>query len=131
MKFHRETHFQNLPARGCLAVACAALFLLTATPAGAQARRTLRGQVPPVVTRLPAVDRLPASTDLHLTIGLPLHNTEALTNLLQQIYDPASPRYHQYLTAEQFTEMFGPTEQEYQTLIAFAQTNGFTITGTN
>ena len=39
---------------------------------------------------------LPASQTLNLAIGLPLRNREALTNLLEQLYDPASPVYHQY-----------------------------------
>ena len=66
---------------------------------------------------------------LQLAIGLPLRNREALANLLQQIYDPSSPYYRHYLTPEQFTEMFGPTEEDYQTLIAFAKTNGLTVSG--
>lgn len=51
--------------------------------------------------------------------------------MLQQIYDRASPQYRHYLTPEQFTEMFGPTAQDYQTLIRFAEANGFVVTGTH
>src|SRR5208283_3892813 len=64
-------------------------------------------------------------------IGLQLRNQAALTDLIQQLYDPASPNYHQYLTPEQFTEQFGPTEQDYQKVIAFAKRNGLTVTGTS
>ena len=53
-----------------------------------------------------------------------------MNSLLQQIYDPASPHYRHYLTPEQFTEEFGPSEQDYQAVIAFAKTNGLTVTGT-
>jgi subtilase family serine protease len=77
------------------------------------------------------IGRLPASNHLHLAISLPLRNAEALSNLLQQIYDPASSRYHQYLTPAQFTDMFGPTEQDYQAVIAFARSRGLTVTGTH
>ena len=49
---------------------------------------------------------------------------------IEQIYDPASPHYRHYLTPEQFTEEFGPSEQDYQAVIAFANTNGLTVTGT-
>ena len=38
------------------------------------------------------------------------------------------PNYHHYLTPEQFTERFGPTEQDYQAVIAFAKANGLTVT---
>ena len=74
---------------------------------------------------------LAGTNQLNLAIGLPLRNREALTNLLRQIYDPASPNYHHYLTPDQFTEKFGPTEKDYQAVIAFAKANGLTVTGTH
>ena len=54
-----------------------------------------------------------------------------MTNLLRQIYDPASPNYQHYLTPEEFTAQFGPTEQDYQKVISFAQASGLTVTGTH
>jgi len=85
--------------------------------------QTLRGHVPPVLKSLTSDGRLPATNRLSLTIGLPLRDGAALSNLLKQIYDPASPNYRHYLTPAQFAEKFGPTEQDYQTLIAFAKAN--------
>jgi subtilase family serine protease len=72
---------------------------------------------------------MPSETNLNLAIGLPLRNREALTNLLEDLYNPASPNYRHYLTPEQFTERFGPTPEQYQAVIAFARTNGLTVTG--
>ncbi len=91
----------------------------------------LHGHVPAVVARLLPVGSLPGTNRLNLAIGLPLRNPEALTNLLRQIYDPASPRYHHYLTPEQFTEQFGPMEKDYQAVIAFAKANGLKVMGTH
>jgi uncharacterized repeat protein (TIGR01451 family) len=92
--------------------------------------KTLSGHVPAVVSQLKAKGLLSANTNLDLAIGLPLRNREALTNLLQQIYDPTSANYHKYLTPEQFAEQFGPSEQDYQAVINFAQTNGLTVVRT-
>jgi uncharacterized repeat protein (TIGR01451 family) len=93
---------------------------------------TLTSHVPAVVVSgLKAKRLLLATTNLDLAIGLPLRNQGELTNLLQQIYDPASPNYHHYLTPEEFTAQFGPTEQDYQAVIAFAEASGFTVTGTH
>ena len=110
----------------------ATLFLL-ATTAGAAERQVLRGHVPAAIAELnlQPLSRLPATTPLNLAIGLPLRNREALTNLLQQIYDPSSPQYHRYLTPEEFTEMFCPAEEDYQAVINFAKANGLTVTGTH
>jgi subtilase family serine protease len=66
-----------------------------------------------------------------LAIGLPLRNQAGLTTLLQQLNDPASPNYRQWLTPEQFTERFGPSEEDYQAVVAFAKANGLQLTGTH
>jgi len=51
----------------------------------------LRGHVPEVVKRLTPIGREGSARRLKLAIGLPLRNQDELTNLLHQIYDPASP----------------------------------------
>jgi len=109
------------------------LFFSAIYPGIAAERQVLHGHVPAAVARynLQPTGQLPATKSLHLAIGLPLRNQAALTDLIQQLYDPASPNYHQYLTPEQFTEQFGPTEQDYQKVIAFAKRNGLTVTGTS
>lgn len=93
---------------------------------------SLPGHVPPAISRLhlqPLGD-LPTTNTLHLTISLPLSNEAALDKLLQQIYDPASTNYHQYLTPEQFTERFAPSQQDYDAVVRFAQSKGLTVTKT-
>jgi hypothetical protein len=74
---------------------------------------------------------LTSATNLDLVIGLPLRNQEALSDLLQQQFAPTSPQYHHWLTPEEFTERFGPSEQDYQAVIEFAEANGLTVTGTH
>ena len=97
--------------------------------AAAAERQQLKGHLPAAVQRMllqPAGD-LPATNHMRLAIGLPLRNPEELDALLSRIYDPASADYHQYLTPEQFTTRFGPTEQDYQALIDFAQAGGMEV----
>jgi uncharacterized repeat protein (TIGR01451 family) len=89
----------------------------------------LSGHVPAVVSRLQAKGSLSTTAEINLAIGLPLRNTESLTNLLRQLYDPTSPNYHQYLTPEQFTSRFGPTEADYQKVVDFAKASGLVVTG--
>ncbi|MGD1087065.1 MAG: protease pro-enzyme activation domain-containing protein, partial [Verrucomicrobiota bacterium] len=90
--------------------------------------QSLQGHVPAAVAHLTAVGRLEGSRELKLAIGLPLRDKEGLTNLLQRIYDPASPDYHHYLTPAQFAERFGPTEEDYRAVTAFAAANGLKVT---
>jgi subtilase family serine protease len=67
---------------------------------------------------------------MRLTIALPLRNESELDQLIRQIYDPNSPSYHQFLSVEEFTERFGPSQEDYDAVIRFAQANGLTVTGT-
>jgi len=109
-----------------------ALFCLQFTMAAQPVQRqSVQGHVPAVVTHLTPLGRLPATNVLHLVIGLPLRNRGDLTNLMQRLYDPASPDYHHYLSPEQFTEKFGPTKEDYQALFNFASAHGLKVTGTH
>src|SRR6266567_8061306 len=110
---------------------CATQFLLLTAPARSEERQVLHGHTPAAAGRLQPMDRLASSKHLDLAIALPLRNRTALARLLEQLYDPASPGYHQYLTPEQFAERFGPTETDYQAVIAFAKANGLAIAGTH
>jgi subtilase family serine protease len=85
---------------------------------------TLNGQAP-------LVARLPAEQRMRLVIVLPLRNQTALDNFLKQLYDPRNPSYRHYLTVEEFTTRFGPTEQDYDAVVRWAETNGFTVVGTS
>ena len=50
-------------------------------------------------------------TRLYLAIGLPLRNREELTNLLEELYEPGNANFRHYLTPEQFTASFGPSQE--------------------
>lgn len=83
------------------------------------------------MSQLASTGRLAPTEHLDLAISLPLRNRDILTNLLQQIYDPASTNFHRYLTPAQFAGQFGPSDQDYQAVIQFARTNGLTVTATH
>jgi len=76
------------------------------------------------------VGHLPGTQHLSLAISLPLRNQAGLDDLLQQIYDPLSPNYRQYLSVQQFTERFGPSQDDYDAVVRFAKTNGLSVVDT-
>ncbi len=88
----------------------------------------LRGHVPAIVSQLNALGQLPADTNLNLCLGVPLRNTNELETLLAEQQNPASTNYHRWLTPAQFTGRFGPTEQDYQKVVNYAQRHGFKVT---
>jgi kumamolisin len=77
------------------------------------------------------VGRLPATQSLRLNIALPLRNESELDRVLQQIYDPRSSSYRKFLSVEEFTGRFGPSQEDYDAVIGFAEANGLTVTGTS
>lgn len=102
-------------------------WLLLPALASAQQLQQLRGHVPAVVARLAPVGRLADATSIDLVLGLPLRNADSLASLLQDLYDPASPRFQQYLTPRQYTDMFCPTAASYRALLNFASANGLRV----
>src|SRR5580700_2904726 len=78
-----------------------------------------------------SVGRLPATEPMRLVLVLPHSNEAALQNLLKDLYDPSSPSYRQFLTVQEFTSRFGPSQQDYDAVVSFAQTHGLTVVGTS
>ncbi len=104
--------------------------LICALSAAAQQPFILHGHRPPEIARARPSGYL-AETNLPLTIGLPLRHTDELGALLARIYDPASPDYGHYLTPEEFTARFGPTQEQYDTAIRYAGAHGLQLTATH
>jgi subtilase family serine protease len=77
------------------------------------------------------VGHMPANQVMSLVIVLPLRNQNALDQFLKDVYDPANPSYRHFLTVDQFTAKFGPTQTDYDAVKQFAQENGLTVTGTS
>ena len=51
--------------------------------------------------------------------------------MLKELYDPAHPNYRHYLTPDEFAARFGPSEQDYQAVMAFAQAQGLVVRQTH
>ena len=116
--------------RGLFVALCSATFLFVMeAPAQAQSARThhvrqevARGQVQ---FRRP----LPATQSLRLDIVLPLRDQAGLDKFLQDLNDPASPSYRQFLTVSEFTARFGPSEDDYDALARYVTSYGLDVVG--
>ncbi len=78
-----------------------------------------------------ALGQLPAGQTLPLALTLPLRNQASLEALIKRQYTPGDALYHHFLTRDQFTAQFGPTEADYETAARWAQSQGLTLTGTS
>ena len=76
------------------------------------------------------VGRLRPDRVLKLAIMLPLRNQAALAQLLSDLRNPQSPSYLRYLSVQEFTDQFGPTQKDVDAVVGFAKANGMTVTRT-
>jgi subtilase family serine protease len=119
-----------------LSISAAVLFLMFASSipgalAEAQPGSVLTSHVREVTVngQAPFVGPLPAIQSLRLDIVLPMRNQAGLDSFLQEHYDPSSPYYRHFLSVEQFTERFGPSQEDYDAVIRFAKANSLRVAG--
>jgi kumamolisin len=75
----------------------------------------------------PLIGHLPANQSMNVVLVLQHRNQTELDQFLKDLYDPSSPSYRKFLTVEQFTEKFGPSREDYETVKSFAKANGLQV----
>ena len=91
----------------------------------------LAGNVRPEVLEA-GNDRGPVADDfalpgLMLQLRRPAEREAALAALIDAQQDPASPYYHQWLDATQFGALYGPAQQDIDSVVAWLQAQGFSV----
>jgi subtilase family serine protease len=88
----------------------------------------LTSQTVPLVSRAHVIGPASAQQPLKLSIGLHLRNQQELQSLLSDLSNPHSPRYHHFLSPQQFADAFGPTAEQRKQVIDYVRQAGLTIT---
>ena len=96
-------------------------------------RVALQGNVRPMFR--PGNDLGPVQGSLELAnMSLMFRLTESqqagLSALLEELQNPASPNFHQWLTPEQFADRFGLSRNDINRVVAWLEAQGFTVTDT-
>jgi subtilase family serine protease len=112
--------------------ACVAALVFISISGFAQQSYVMAHHVPEAVSSGQArlVDLMPGTQRIQVTLHLPVRNQLALDQLIERLYDPQSPDYHHFLSVHEYTEQFGPTQEDYEAVVHFAQANGLTVTST-
>ena len=74
-----------------------------------------------------SVGRMPATQIMQVDIVLPLRDKAGLDTFVADVYDPSSPNFHHFLTPAETSARFGPTQENWDALVSFAEENGFTV----
>ena len=75
------------------------------------------------------VGRLPQSQELQLDLVLPLRDSAGLKAFLADVYNPKSPNYRHFVTPQQFTARFGPSQADYDAVLNFVHEYGMQVVG--
>ena len=124
----------------CLLLALFALAFCLALPGSRTAAQAapalpasvrLSGHIPAAMAGARMVGRVPSGQAMTLLLALPLRDPAGLDLLLDRLYDPADPLYGHYLTPSAFTDRFGPTQESYDAVAAFALAHGLVVNHTS
>ena len=111
-------------------IVCALLAACLAIFASAQAASLPTIHARPAMLMRQPTGSLPEDQQMALTIILAPRDRNGLLALLHDLYDPASRRYRQFLSVQDFTERFGPAQADYDSLASFLAASGLSVTDT-
>jgi subtilase family serine protease len=106
-----------------------AIVFLAYTLAQAEPQSLLTRHVRDVIAngQAPLVGQLPATQSIHFDMVLALRDRAGLQNFVREVNDPTSAYYHQFLSPQEFTARFGPSQEDWDALVAFAKASGFEV----
>jgi len=79
----------------------------------------------------PLVGHLSSPQKLELVLVLQHRNQGDLDQFLKDVNDPSSPVYRHFLTVDQFTEKYGPSIEDYDSVKAWARQSGLAVRATS
>src|ERR1700733_1585330 len=76
-----------------------------------------------------SLGRMPATQTMNVSVVVALRHAPELENFLKDIYDSSSGNYRHFVTPEEFTARFGPSQEDWDATVRFAKESGFKIVG--
>ena len=92
-----------------------------------KSRNARIGEVPELVAKSGYMGRLSPSTELRMLVSFQVRDEAGLDKLKADLYNPLSPRYHKWLTAEEFGSRFGRSEPEFKMAVSWLKGQGFKV----
>jgi subtilase family serine protease len=68
-----------------------------------------------------------AMEHMQLQLQRPAAQEQALQQFINQLHNPKSQNFHKWMTAEQFGQTYGATDQDVNTITSWLQSQGFTV----
>ncbi len=108
-----------------------AIAMIFGATTAAQAAEVLTHHVRQVVSTglVKEMGLLPPNHTMTLDIVLPIRDQAGLDALVADVTNPDSRHFRHYITPDEFTARFGPTQNDYDTVVQYLGKHGLTITG--
>ena len=89
----------------------------------------LPGHVLPALAKATLVPSKPESDALPITLTIVLKRDDqtGFDRYLHEIYDPHSKYFHRYLSQDQIADRFGPSQQDYFSVLDYMRANRFEL----
>jgi len=82
----------------------------------------------PIASRAKDLGAIPASQLISASLVLKVRSIDALESLVEQTQEPGSPSYHKFLSTNQFTDQFAPSQRDIATITGYLKAFGITVT---
>jgi subtilase family serine protease len=110
-----------------LVIAMLPMFARTSVARADEATSVLAGNHPDDAADLANEGNASASKQLQVRLMLALNHRGDLEKLLADQQEPSSPSYHKWLTPDEFTGRFGPTDAQIEKVSNWIKRKGFVV----
>src|ERR1051326_1958014 len=90
--------------------------------------REITGEVREEIKDAEYLGALDEQTSMDLTISFKVNNRVELDSFIEELHNPNSPAYHQWLSPAEFGERFGISKQDYEAMASWLSGQGFQVT---
>jgi kumamolisin len=87
----------------------------------------LNGTLRPEISKIRPLGHHDPQSKMQVTVALKLRNTDELDRFLAEVNDPASPRYHHFLTPAEFKAEYGPTANQVNAVVQYLGSRGLHV----
>jgi subtilase family serine protease len=86
---------------------------------------------PQAISQAKHLGRKVSSDRLSLAVALQVNDPAALARAVEKAYTPGDSNFGRYLTPEQFTAQYAPSQQEFSDVVQYLNERGLNVTQTH
>lgn len=126
----KRSFLSLLAVFGVMLVGLALSLLGKNNPQFTSQKVSISGIVPSAVSKAHYLQHADPKKQIDVLVGLKLRKQDELTKLIEDQANPSSSEYRRYINPADFISRFSPTQNDYDSLVAYFKGQGLTIVAT-